>query len=65
MFFAYILVESGLSRDFIYPFQPLTFLEEFFFVCLFVFISVLLDVLMPTTMWTVYFYFLILSLTLR
>lgn len=43
------LVEFSPSRDFISPFQPLT-LEEFL-------ISVLLDVLMPTTMWTVYFFF--------
>ena len=53
------LVEFSLSRDFISPFRPLTFLEEFL-------ISVLLDVLMPTTMWTVYlFIFLILSLSLH
>ena len=42
------LVEFSLSRDFISPFRPLTFLEFL--------ISVLLDVLMPTTMWTVYLF---------
>ena len=44
------LVDFSLSRNFVYPFQPLTFLEGFL-------ISVLLDVLLLTAMWTVCLFF--------
>lgn len=48
------IVEFSLSRDFVYPLQPSTFLEEL--------LISFFDVLMPTVMQTVYYYFKIFEL---